>query len=195
MWSYLYSMISIIVYDEREITMVFMLMAMVRSKVGNLSCLSALFYYANLNCIFLKGLFLFTRAQSVRSYHQIWITWQYLVLTLWPQDLERSEGKLHVDESIRVPVGSVEHGPLRHAVEQGPEGGVAAPVVVILILPVRQVDGRDLLGHEATGGALVGGVRVRDPVPGQCLFTRPSNPHPWMQGTFINYSVGYIRVD
>ena len=48
------------------------------------------------------------------------------------QSFDGFESKALVDVPVGQPVGLVKHCPVRHGVEEGPEGGVAAAVVIQL---------------------------------------------------------------
>ena len=70
--------------------------------------------------------------------------------------------ELSVDGGVALPGVDVEHGLVGHRVEQRPEGGVAAPVVVRVEHGARLQPHRDdVLGLEAGGGVEVprGGLR------------------------------------
>ena len=64
--------------------------------------------------------------------------------------------ELLVDGGVALPGVDVEHGLVGHRVEQRPEGGVAAPVVVRVEHRARlQPHRHDVLGLEAGGGVEV----------------------------------------
>ncbi len=101
-----------------------------------------------------------------------------------PQSLQRSPRKLLVDGLVGQPERLVEDGPVRHTVEQRPQRGVAAAIVVELVVLRAEVDSHHL------GAAQLGGLAG----PGHYLGlgdlvflcdagTRPAQPSTWTQST------------
>lgn len=70
-----------------------------------------------------------------------------ILLLILFQEFEGMNGflrELFVDFDVRPPMVRAEGGSVRHGVEQGPEGAVAAPIVVAVEKLGFGVDGHDL---------------------------------------------------
>ena len=105
--------------------------------------------------------------------------------------IDSFESELDVDVPVGDPVRLVEDRPVRHGVEQGPEGGVAAAVVVELVilsreevrLPdltstdlVSEMDRDDLTAQQTCGGRVVTRLGLREVTILRQSGTWPSHP-------------------
>ena len=117
----------------------------------------------------------------------------YIIYLLHSCDcIDSFESELDVDVPVGDPVGLVEDRPVRHGVEEGPEGGVAAAVVVELVILSReevrwldlpstdlvcQMDRNHLTAQQTRGGRVVTRLRLREVTILRQSGTRPSHPH------------------
>ena len=96
-----------------------------------------------------------------------------------PDALECLDSEVLIDQGVAPPGLHVEHGLVRHGVEQRPEGCIAAAVLVAVEhLLGFHIDGDDVGGPEAGGGGHVARAGLRDVVGERTVVSQAGPAHP-----------------
>ena len=81
-----------------------------------------------------------------------------------------------IDIPVRNPIGLIKDCSIRHAVEQGPERGIAAAIVVKLEVFISEMHWDYLIAEESSSWCIITGVWLRYGVTFIHIRSRPTNP-------------------